>query len=592
MSSGEDKSVGDANEEEVPSGSFVERVRLVDHIHRHLSYSVFGLCLLAIPVGILTGYGAWGFRRVFRIAGDWLRGDMEISGGMLQMIQLSVGGLIFGLVLHFLRWERFRTPAHVIVAASENGGKLRLRDGSITAVADAIALALAAPVGRYGPAVSLGAMIGSVFAQWMKLGETSIKILLGCGVAGAISASFNAPIAGVIFAHEVIIGHFKLKAFAPITLSSVAAVALTRFHQVEYVGLKLWQAPHPVTLEDYPLYMLLGLISALVAMMYMSGIMRASWVARKARLPKWIQPMIGGAIAGVVGLWLPGALGLGDRTFLAVLEQNLDSPQFGVMALAALGLGKLIGSVCCLGLRYPGGAFTPAMFIGAMIGGVFGILVPTLDYQISVLVGMGAMVGAVVGAPLSVILIVFELTENYQAATGVMFAVVVANALVTRYFARSLFHRQIRVWGIEINRPGEQRLLSRRFLSELVRRDAATVSSGASYEESRETLDKHRGRVIFVIDSEGDLIGQLPDVNWSELNEETRMGDLAVKPKVMLCETDTQWYGFEKMEHHANQVAPVIESEDSQKLVGVITTPRLMVAYRKAIQESRRDGER
>ena len=127
--------------------------------------------------------------------------------------------------------------------------------------------------------------------------------------------------------------------------------------------------------------------------------------------------MIGGILAGLVGLWMPKALGLGDEVFLEDLEQNWEAPSYGMVALLLLAVAKLIGSVCCLGLRYPGGSFTPALFIGAMMGGIFGLAVPSLDYQVSVIVGMGAMIGAVVGAPLAVILIVFELTESYQAAT-------------------------------------------------------------------------------------------------------------------------------------------------------------------------------
>ncbi|MEM9283980.1 MAG: chloride channel protein, partial [Verrucomicrobiota bacterium] len=278
--------------------AFIERRKLVAQFHRHLNYSVFGLSLLAIPVGIAAAYGAWAFGAAVGSLGFLFRGESTVIGNVFHLIELATAGLLFGIVLHFLKWERFRTPAHVIVASAENGGRMRLRDGFITSVADATALALAAPVGRYGPAVNLGATIGSVFGQWMRLGETSVRILLGCGVAGAISAAFNAPIAGVIFAHEVIIGHFKLRAFAPVTLASVAAVAVTRHHGIEYEALKLPSALHPVTPEDYPIFLGLGFFMALVAMVYMSGIVGAAGVARRLRIPKWLQPMIGGTLAG------------------------------------------------------------------------------------------------------------------------------------------------------------------------------------------------------------------------------------------------------------------------------------------------------
>lgn len=216
------------------------------------------------------------------------------------------------------------------------------------------------------------------------------------------------------------------------------------------------------------------------------------------------------ALAGLVALWMPLVLGLGDDTFLAMLEQDLERPRFDLLVLGSLCVAKLLASAFCLGLKYPGGVFTPAMFIWASLGGIYGMLVPSFDYQISVLVGMGALVGAVVGAPLSVILIVFELTENYQAATAVMVAVVAANGVVTRYFARSLFHRQIRYRGIEINRPDERRILAKRHVSELTRRKVLTVLNDRTVGEAVEELGSNLGREIFVVDGRGELVGKLP----------------------------------------------------------------------------------
>ena len=567
---------------------FVERETLLGTIHRQLNFSLFGLSLLAIPIGVVCAYGAWGFLEAFGLLGNWLVDTIDITSGTMHILALGVGGLFFGIFLHLAKWQRFMNPAHVIVAASENGGRIRARDGIATAVADAIALALAAPVGRYGPTVYLGASIGSLCAQLLRMGETSIRILLGCGVAAAISASFNAPIAGVLFAHEVIIGHFKLRAFAPITLASVSAVAIARYHHFEYVALKLWKGPHEIVPLDYLAYLIFGFVTALVAMVYMSGIMGVSKLAERIRLPKWSQPMLGGVIAGTVALWMPEILGLGDSVLQAVLEQDLDSPRFGLTVMLALGGAKLVASVFALGLRYPGGAFTPAMFVGAMLGGFFGMLVPSLDYQISVMVGMGAMVGAVVGAPLSVILIVFELTENYEAATAVMVAVVVGNAFVTRYFARSLFHRQIRVWGIEIERPPEQKIMSKHQVGGLMRKRFFTISTDESIADLRELMRKNPGRTICVVDSTGNLVGVLPEIELETLNGEIPINELVKEPCAILAQDDTAWVGFETLENSETDYVPVVESSDSRQIVGIAKHSDFLAAYRRAVQESRK----
>jgi len=568
---------------------FVERVGFVDRIYRSLNFSVFGISLLAVPVGIIAAYGAWGFREAFGLLGRWFRGEAWQDNGLVHLAELGLGGLLFGLVLQWLKWQRFRTPAHVIVAVSENEGRLQAKDGLVTSIADALALALAAPVGRYGPAVHLGATLGSMGAQLLKLGATSVRILLGCGVAAAISASFNAPIAGVIFAHEVVIGHFRLRAFAPITLASVAAVGVTRYHEVQYVALKLLDAPPQIALEEYPLYLLLGLAASLVAMVYMVGIMQATRSAERLRLPRWTQPAIGGVLAGLVALWIPQVLGLGDELLQAVVAQNLEAPSFGPRLLLMLGVAKLVASVCCLGLRYPGGAFTPAMFIGAMWGGFCGMVLPAVDYQISVLAGMGAVVGSVVGAPLSVILIVFELTENYEAATAVMVAVVSSNAVVTRFFARSLFHRQIRFWGIEINRPEEQRILAKRSVNEVARKKPVTVRADDAVGNVRGILDRYYHGTVYVVDAVEGLVGALPGGDWDEVPDDRPVSEFVRKPGLILTSEESVWNAFEKMEQSSDRVAPVVDTDENRKLVGVVTMGDFLGAYRRAVRQSRQD---
>jgi CIC family chloride channel protein len=207
-----------------------ENSTLAARLRRRLNYSLLGLIALAVPMGVLVAYGAYGFRLAFGQFSQWVHDVDRISSGVSQLLLLTAGGLVFGLILKSLRWERFRGPANVIVAVHERDGRLDIKDGIITAACDALALGMGASVGRYGPAVQLGATVGSILGQSVGVTRSGLRVLLGCGVAAAISASFNAPIAGAIFAHEAIIGHFSLRAFAPISVASVVAVAVTRYH--------------------------------------------------------------------------------------------------------------------------------------------------------------------------------------------------------------------------------------------------------------------------------------------------------------------------------------------------------------------------
>ncbi len=488
-----------------------ESKNVAARIRRQLNFSLLGLSGLAVILGSLVAYGAYGFRLSYRLFDQWVHDAAHISPGLSQLLLLTLGGLFFGLILKALHWNRFRGPADVIIAVHEHDGRLKIKDGVITAACDALALGLEASVGRYGPAVQLGATVGSILGRVVGLTRTGLRVLLGCGVAAAISASFNAPIAGVIFAHEVIIGHFSLRALAPITVASVVAVGVTRYHGFEYVALKLTEESLHLVVWEYAMYALLGLAAAGVALVYMNGILRVGELASRARLPIWIQPAVGGALAGAIGWWMPEVLGLGEKTMQGILDPDVAASTYGIGLLALLCLAKLLASVSCLGFRYPGGVFSPALFMGAALGGLAGFLVPFLDYQICVLVGMGALIASVIGAPLATILIVFELTENYQAATAVMIGVVAANALVTRFYARSIFHRQILRLGIDLERPKEQRLMAARQMDEIMSQNCLAVQPDSTVAELQKLVLRGHEGDIFVIEGESRrLVGRLP----------------------------------------------------------------------------------
>jgi CIC family chloride channel protein len=562
----------------------------VARIRRRLNYSLLGLVALAVPLGYLVAYGSYGFRLAFGQLSEWLHGVGRISTGLSQLLLLAVGGLLFGLVLKLLGWERFRGPANVIVAVHEHEGKLNVRDGVITAACDALALGMGASVGRYGPAVQLGATVGSILGQSIGLTRSGLRVLLGCGVAAAISASFNAPIAGAIFAHEVIIGHFSLRAFAPITVASVVAVGVTRYHGFEYVALKLSERTGHLVIWEYPAYVGLGLLAAALAVIYMTGVLRAGDLANRLRLPIWIQPALGGALAGAIGLWVPEVLGLGNTTMQQVLDPELAASVYGIGMISILWLAKLLASISCLGLRYPGGVFSPAIFMGAALGGMVGFAAPFLDYQICVLVGMGALVSSVIGAPLATILIVFELTENYQAATAVMIGVVAANAVVTRYYARSIFHRQILRWGIDLERPQEQRLMATRRVEEIMSSQFLAVRPERTVAELQTFVSRgHMGDVFVVEGEERRLLGKVPLAMLVAAGKQQTAGELSEPVDLWLQAPDDLWSGFRSIESFVGYSVPVVADVRSMRLVGVVTESDFISAYRRSVKEARED---
>jgi CIC family chloride channel protein len=569
-----------------------ENHRIASLIRRQLNFPLLGLTVLAIILGALVAYGVYGFRLAYGLFDYWSHRTGNAGDGLEELLLLTAGGLAFGLILKLLGWERFRGPANVIVAVHEKDGRLNIRDGVITAVCDAAALGLGAPVGKYGPAVQLGATIGAILGQSIGLTRTGLRVLLGCGVAAAISAAFNAPIAGAIFAHEVIIGHFSLRAFAPITVASVVAVGVTRYHGFEYVALKLSEESLHLVVWEYPAFALLGLLAAGVALVYMNGILRLGDFANRLHLPIWIQPAIGGALAGIVGWWMPAVLGFGEETMQLVLDPDKAATLYGAGVLAMLGLAKLLASVSALGFRFPGGVFFPAIFIGITLGGMAGFTAPFLDYQICVLVGMGALVAAVIGAPIATILIVFELTENYQAATAVMMGVVAANALVTRFYARSIFHRQILRWGIDIERPREQRLMAAQGVSDIMSRQFISVRPERTAADLRKLVKRgYEGDVFVTEEGSHRLLGKLPLSVLVMADSDQTALELAEPVKQYLRSSDDLWSGFLSIEKFVGYAVPVVADEESMRLVGIANESDFISAYRQAVEKVREDRE-
>jgi CIC family chloride channel protein len=299
---------------------------------------------------------------------------------------------------------------------------------------------------------------------------------------------------------------------------------------------------------------------------------------------------VGGALAGAIGLWVPEVLGLGNNTMQQVLDPELAASVYGIGVISILWLAKLLASISCLGLRYPGGVFSPAIFMGAALGGMVGFAAPFLDYQICVLVGMGALVSSVIGAPLATILIVFELTENYQAATAVMIGVVAANAVVTRYYARSIFHRQILRWGIDLERPQEQRLMATRRVEEIMSPQFLAVRPERTVAELQTFVSRgHMGDVFVVEGEERRLLGKVPLAMLVAAGKQQTAGELCEPVDLWLQAPDDLWSGFRSIESFVGYSVPVVADVRSMRLVGVVTESDFISAYRRSVKEARED---
>jgi len=447
------------------------RAVLVEFFRRLTSPEQPVVWLLALLVGILSGYAALGFYSAVAATQRLLYGATEasIESGAAQLdwyvvlIVPIIGGFIVGVILAvFSRSGRAASVAEVIESSRVRNCELSLRSGLISFVVSVVSLGFGASSGREGPVVHAGATIASQVSHWLKCSPLRARTLLGCAAAAAVSSSFNAPIAGALFAMEVVLGYYAVKAFAPVVIASVAGAMISREHIGDFPAFSI-----PVhTLETFwelPAFALLGVVCAITATLLMACIIVADTLTdnlkEKWNYPLWIEPVVGGAMLGVIAIGVPQTIGVGYETTTRVLNE-----QYGFWFILVVIAAKLAAVAITLATRFGGGVFSPSLMLGALTGGAFGIvataLVPdwSISYGLYALAGMGAVAAAVLGAPISTSLIVFELTGDYQSAVAVMVTVSVASVMTQQVIERSYFHWRLGNRGLHLG-DGPQRYL-------------------------------------------------------------------------------------------------------------------------------------
>ena len=501
---------------------------------------------------------------------------------------LGGGGLFIGLLYIALKLPRGHGPADAIIARINNDGILPIREGISTALICASSIGLGASVGRYGPAVHLGATLGSGFGQAFNLGRTNTVTFLGCGIASAIAASFNTPIAAVIFTHEAIIGHYSLRAFAPITIAAVAGNAVAIHHGRFFDGFQNLTAPTELSLGQYPLFAIVGLIAGLFAIVYMRSIVFMGKTVKGTKIPLWSRPMLAGLAIGIVALWLPNLLGLVEETTTQVIQD--EGVEYILQVLCLLIIFKIAATALCLSCGMHGGVFGPALCIGAMVGAALAMAYDAEYYQIFALAGMGACISSVVGAPIATILIVFELNQNYSVATAVMVAVVISNLLTNKYFARSFFLFQVQAAGFDINAGREVLILQRRRIREVMEKEYFTIDPSADLEEVEKALRAQPEADLYVVDEERKLLGAITLASaWDALKagDHQNAADLASMPEHILTEETDLNRGFEIIEEFVGVSIPVVENNDNMRITGIIHEANIIQAYNEAVKTAR-----
>ncbi len=425
---------------------------------RHKGPSQIQFWFIALLVGIASGFAAL----LFRLAIEWLQTaaygtpDVNLLHSFAETLPwylvLAIpmaGGLLVGLILRFMTPDRrVRSVADVIEGAALNDGRVEKKAGIASALCSWITLSTGGSTGREGPVVHIAAMISSWVSNRLRVDGITGRDLLGCAVAAAVSASFNAPIAGALFALEVVLRHFALHAFAPIVVASVAGTVISR---LTFGDVTEFHLPANTALEFYlelPAFFILGLVSGLVAVVMVRTILLAEELASvaqyKTRIPDWLRPVATGFLLGGLAIGFPHIIGVGYETTSRALTGSMLWHEAIVFAML-----KVLAVAITMAGRMGGGVFSPSLMVGALTGLTYGLVATAIFPEVSgsqtlyALAGMGAVAAAVLGAPISTTLIVFELTGDWQTGLAVMVAVSMSTALSSRLIDRSFFLTQL-----------------------------------------------------------------------------------------------------------------------------------------------------
>ncbi len=566
------------------------------------------LFFLAVIIGMAAGYGAIGFRLLaaglqwglFGNSMDRIVSEVASLPWWHVILVPTLGGLLIGLFTrHVLPGRLPQGVADVMAASALRSGRMSLREGLAAAAVSAGSIGCGASVGREGPIVHLGATFASAVAQRLHLSPSLARTLLGCGVAAAIASAFNAPIAGVFFALEVVVGHYGIGAFSPVVISSVIGTVITRIHIGADAAFIL--PPQQITsFWELPAFLILGPVCALAAMGLLKGIDIVQRTHERFKVPSYLRPMAGGLLVGLIALEFPEVLGVGYEA-----TDNTLKGSYSLSFVILLALAKGTATVVCLGSGFGGGIFSPSLVLGALVGTAYGLVAvgffPDLGSSTSVyaLLAMAAVAACTLGAPISTIIMVFELTADYGITFALMVTVAIASLLFRQLHWHSFFSWQLQRRGIDLYARHDQQVLARRTVSEVMRTEVVTVGLDASLDYLK-SMFLHRHLPIFVVDDAGGLVGTIHFEDLADAAFEPDQdggltaGDLVHRLPIALTPDDDLEKALRVCEANHEEHMPVVKNEASMQVIAEVRLTDLFLAQNQALLEARaiEQGER
>ncbi len=574
----------------------IERIRALPQNESNV------LVLTAVAVGVLAGIGAITLEHLLRAFNRLFLGREGVLGtGLIRVLVAPVAGALLAgpLVARFAREAKGHGVPEVMEAVALRGGRIRGRVAVVKIVASALTIGSGGSAGREGPIVQVGATLGSKVGQWFKMSDQRVRILVGCGAAAGIAAAFNAPLAGVFFALEVILQRFTARGFATVVLAAVTSSVIWRaaFGNRPVLAVPAFGLESPVELA---FYVALGVLAALAALLFVRVLYWVEDRFEELRFPEDLKPAVGALLLG----------GLGVVTVLAL--QNHDAPVSGPLifgtGLPGLNLalgnqvlwwglvlllgGKILATAFSLGSGGSGGVFAPSLFIGAMLGALVGqgvnLLFPATAGSVGAyaMVGMAAVFAGAAQAPIAAILILFEMTNDYLIILPLMLSCIVAAVTYSLMEPRSIYTMKLARKGVELTEGRERHLMERTPARKGILEEFPKITVPSTVEAAKAALGSTTFDWVVAVDDGERLIGVIPRDRLTEIDSERPppLEDL-IQDVPAITRYQSLDVAMRRIAPRGLRMLPVIDAPSSRQVVGVVTRDSLMGAYWSALQD-------
>ncbi len=557
------------------------------------------LLILAVVLGLTTGAGVWLFRHgieffqsVYRegILGHLLEG----LGAWAIVLLLGIAGLIVGLLVdRFVGTERHHGVAGIMESVALAGGRLRYRRMPIKATLASFSIGAGASVGPEDPSVQIGANLGSLLGQKLRLSDDRVRLLVAAGAASGIASVFRAPIAGVFFALEVVLGDFSTGAFGVVVLAAVIASVFTTAIEVgpPELGIRSYALGGP---PEILLYILLGILIALVSAVFIRVLYWQHDFWHHLSIPIPIKIMCAGLIVGLIAVFLPQIMGTGQPTMNLVLNNNDAGLTIGLLLI--LGIAKIIATTISLGGGFVGGMFAPSLFVGAVLGSAFGQIVNQIfprafaaNPAAYAMAGMAAAMTGVIRSPITAVLLLFELTNDYNLILPIMLTVAVCLFVTERLAPDGIYHYGLARKGIRLSQGRDIDLMQTITVSEAMSTDPQTVRASLPASQLAAEFAKTNTHGLIVLDDEGFLYGivTLQDLSRSQEEKDLNnlhVGDLCSRDVITVTQDDPIAKALQIIGSRDLGRLPVVASENPRKVVGLLRRRDLLRSYDLALK--------